>query len=144
MKELFLLFSTIFFISCNKSETPISKPAEPIKTYDVTYEINCVGDYKTVFDFNYNFPSAWTSGNTYNQKITLGSTETSKTWSRTFLAVESKSYVSVYCKPPYTGTLNNYFSSYVRITIKYNGITYWSGEATSDTSGVVTYNGYLP
>jgi hypothetical protein len=150
MKITILLISTILIFSCSKKETtPVPIVMDKRKTYDVTYEITCIGDKNAIFYFTYERPGDLAR---FTQIIQLDAFNSSKTWSRTFLGDtsynsnmgKSGSRVYMFCKPPYTGTTQNYYSSYVHLTVKYNGIKLGWAEATSDTSGIATFTGYLP
>ena len=163
MKITILLISTILIFSCSKKETtPTIMPTPKLDT--ITLEASCVGDYKASFDIKYNYNYyGWYSNWTFSiidtnklvyvqdnrsEKIVISLNDVvtnafPKIWSKTFIGVNAGSF-SISCKPPFTGTNSNSFSSYISLTIKRNGISIGFAEATSDTSGTASINAHIP
>lgn len=160
MKIILVLMSTILFFSCNNKEntpTPTTIPK-----YDtITLEASCVGDHKASFDINYNYnyygwyfngitlvtePDYIRENKSEKIVITLNDVVNNafpKKWSKTFIGVRAGSF-SISCKPPFTGTNFNSFSSYISLTVNKNGSTIGFAEATSDTSGIASINIHTP
>jgi hypothetical protein len=149
MKTLILLLvSTMLLFSCCKEETPIPTTTPTPKYDTITIEASCVGDYKASFDINYNYLYkqedfiSFVQGNQTEKIVIPINYVLPKTWSRKFVGVNWGDF-SVSCKPPFTGTNFNSFSSYVSLTIKCNGLTIGFAEATSDTSGTASINAHI-
>jgi hypothetical protein len=160
MKITVLIISTILFFSCSKKETtPTTTPTPKFDT--ITLEASCVGDYKASFDINYNYnyygwyfngislitqPEFVQGYRSEKIVISLNDVVTNafpKIWSKTFIGVNAGSF-SISCKPPFTGTNSNSFSSYISLTVKRNGLSIGFAEATSDTSGTASINAHIP